>query len=97
MTIIHNKIYECDEFTFYLEIWEGLPVLHMRLRKFSHNIFKKQCKIVKNLAQYLSGIYAYSEEDSTDRLLRMAGFKDTDITIWNSNGFVRRLLCLQQQ
>lgn len=94
---IHPKIYGCKDFIFYLEIWNGLPFIHMTLINFNHNIFKKMRSVCRGFVQDGINLYGYSEEESTERLMKMAGFKETDIIIENSNNLKRRALCLQQQ
>lgn len=91
--IKHPIVYKCNDFIYYIEEWNGLNFLHMTLINFNHNIFKKM--IAK--AQSFAPIFGYSEEESTERLMKMAGFKETDLIIYNSNNLERRALCLQRQ
>jgi hypothetical protein len=93
----HPKVYECGDFIFYLEIWNGLPFIHMTLINFNHNIFKHMKAVVNDFVKDGVDLYGYGEEESTERLMKMAGFKETDLIIYNSNNRERRALCLQQQ
>lgn len=95
--IKHPIVYECKDFIFYLEKWDGKPFIHMTLINFSHNIFKHMKYIVNNFVKDGVTLYGYGEEESTERLMKMAGFKQTNLIIKNSNNLERRALCLQQQ
>ena len=95
--IKHPKVYECDDFIFYIEMWNGFPFIHMTLIDFNHNIFKHMKAVVHDFVKDGINLYGYGEEKATERLMKMAGFKETDLIIYNSNNRERRALCLQQQ
>ena len=95
--IKHPVVYKCDDFIFYLEIWEGLPFIHMTLINFNHNIFKHMKDTVRGFVKEGVNLYGYGEEETTERLMKMAGFKGTDIVICNTNNLERGVLCLSEQ
>ena len=97
MTSVHPVIYECDDFIFYLELWNGMRFIHLTIINFNHNIFKKMKDIVCLLTQNGVPLYGYGEENTTERLMKMAGFKKTGFAIINSNNIKGEILCLHQQ
>ena len=97
MKAIHPIIYKCNDFIFYLEEWNGLNLLHVKIIKFSHNIFKKGKKVIYDLLKTYKTLHGYGEDKETVRLMEMVGFKHTGFFLRNSNNVTGELLCLQQQ
>ena len=96
MKPIHPIVYECDDFVYYLEKAHGMNFIHLTIKKFSHSIFKKMVLTVKEISNNLeTNLCAYAEDDSTYRLMEMAGFKNTELVVHTSTGNTRRILCLQ--
>ena len=97
MKPIHPIVYKCNDFIFYIEEWKGINVLHITINRFSHNVYKKMLMQVKKLCSIYGTLFGYGEDEQTYKLMRMAGFKDSDLFIYNSNNKIRRTLCLQQR
>lgn len=91
---IHPIIYKCNDFVFYMETVGEYKLIHLQILKFSHTIFRHIKSTVKDIANEFGCIYGYGEEYSTYRLMRMAGFKKTNLFLYNDNHIQRKLLCL---
>lgn len=85
MGSIHPTAYEDDNFAFYLEKWNNLNIVHVEVKKLSHNTIKKMRVEIKNLAQQYGAIYGYGENNNTYRLMKMGGFRETDIAVFNNH------------
>ena len=101
MTIIdspHNIVFKCSAFTYYFEEWQGLTFVHIKINKFSHNIYKKMVKTIRKLQKdYKVDLFGYGEDESTYKLMKMAGFIETNLEITNDNKNKGMVLCLQEQ
>ena len=95
-TPIHPIAFKCKDFVFYVEEYEGIHLLHLKINRFSPSIFKKMKKNAHKIAKRYGIIFGYGEEKSTYKLMEMAGFKDSGVYIYHSNNQIRRTLCLQQ-
>jgi len=98
MNSIHPIVYKCNDFSYFMEEWRGLNIIHIEIRKFTHTTFKKMLKALYKIQNsYKTNLYGYGLEESTYKLMKMAGFKETQLLIETDNHLKRRMLCLPQQ
>ena len=92
---IHPIVYKCNDFIYYIEEWKGLNVIHITIKRFSHNIFKKMCRVLKKLQKaYGTNLYGYGLEDSTYKLMKPAGFEETEhYMTTTTNKTLRLMIC----
>ena len=94
---IHPMIYRCNDFIYYMEEKNGANFVHVTINQFSPRVFKKMVTVLRKIQKsYNSPIYGYGLEDSTYKLMRLAGFVETGLQIKLTNGTHGRILCLQQ-
>ena len=92
---IHPIIYRCNDFVYYMEELKGTYFLHVTINRFSPKVWKKMYKVLGKIQKsYKSPICGYALEESTYKLMKSAGFKETGLNIQLNNGQRRRILCL---
>jgi len=94
----HPCIYDDENVTLYLEICpDGLPLIHCRVHKWTHNTFKEFKEIWKSLTDIFKekkyiGIYAPDMDSKLYKFAKMFGFETTEGFSLGEDGIMRRLL-----
>ena len=91
--ILHPLIYKSASFNYYMEKINDLNVIHIKVNRFSHNIYKKMLKTLSKIQKsYGTPIYAYGVDKTTNKLMKMAGFKGTSLMVKTTIGTHERLM-----
>ena len=90
---VERSQYDLDTAKVMLDTGRYLYVAYM-----CQQTVEKMLKALKKIQDsYRVDLYGYGLDESTYKLMRMSGFKKTEIMIKTDNNLERRLLCLQQQ
>ena len=87
MPILHPVVYKSGAFNLYLEKLNGMHIMHIKIKRFSHTVFKKILKILAKLkGAYGADLYAYGVDPATIKLMDRLGFVDTGLVIKTTIG-----------
>ena len=76
MPILHPVIYKSGAFNLYLEKLNGMHIIHIKINRFSHTVFKKILKVLSKLkGAYGADLYASGVDRATIKLMDKLGFK----------------------